>query len=240
MAPTTDLKPWQTQGEAKKRAVREMFAQIAPTYDAANSIMSAWGHKRWRSQAVAQIDLKLGESVLDVCCGTGDFLIAARERIGPDTSALGVDFCAPMLDIAAKKVDPNSRLTLGDALDLPVASDQFDAVTIGWGLRNVPDVGRAISEIARVLRPGGRFVCLDMSRPKGFMGRIGNTGYHVLVPLLGRLLGQRDAYAYLPKSTERFPDANELSQMFSEAGFTNVQYRPIFLGLIAMHWGAKS
>ena len=238
--PATELKPWQTQGEEKRVAVRDMFAKIAPTYDAANTIMSAWGHHRWRRQAVKAIALKPGESVLDICCGAGDFLIAARNRIGPEAQAIGIDFCAPMLEIAARKVDSKSRLALGDATDLPIADATFDAVTVGWGLRNVPDLDRALSEAVRVLAPQGRLVSLDMSRPKGIIGRLGNAGYHLIVPLLGRLLGQADAYAYLPKSTDQFLDAATLANRFRQAGLRDVKYRTFFFGLIAMHWGVKA
>jgi len=240
MDQATKIKPWQTEGEEKREAVREMFAGIAPTYDLANSIMSANGHLRWRRLAVAQINLQPGESVLDLCCGTGDFLIAARERTGASGQLIGLDFCQPMLDVAAKKVDSATKLTLGDATELPFVDEQFDAITVGWGLRNVPDLAAALSESARVLKPGGRFITVDMAQPRGALGPISRWMYHVTVPLLGRILGQADAYAYLPKSTEKFVSREELKTAMESAGFTNVQMKSLYFGNICMHWGAKA
>ncbi|QYK52403.1 MAG: bifunctional demethylmenaquinone methyltransferase/2-methoxy-6-polyprenyl-1,4-benzoquinol methylase UbiE [Fimbriimonadaceae bacterium] len=240
MDQATKMKPWQTEGEEKREAVREMFAGIAPTYDLANSIMSAKGHLRWRRMAVCLINLQPGESVLDLCCGTGDFLIAARELTGPTGQLIGLDFCQPMLDVAAKKVDSAIQLTLGDATELPFADRQFDAITVGWGLRNVPDLAAALAESARVLKPGGRFITVDMAQPSGPLGPISRWMYHVTVPLLGRILGQADAYAYLPKSTEKFVSREELKSVMESAGFKDVQMKSLYFGNICMHWGVKA
>lgn len=239
MSPSTQIPPWQTQGDQKREAVRDMFADIAPTYDLANSIMSARGHYRWREEACNLINLQPGESVLDLCCGTGDFLQAARKHVGPEGHLVGLDYCGPMLDVAAKKLDPQTQLTLGDATFLPFANDQFHASTVGWGLRNVPDLKATLAEVFRVLKPGGRFISVDMSQPTGPIAPISRWAYHVSVPLLGKILRQPEAYAYLPKSTEKFVSREELKAEFEAAGFKNVQYKSRFFGNIAIHWGIK-
>lgn len=239
MTPSTQIPPWQTEGNDKREAVRDMFADIAPTYDLANSIMSARGHFRWRNEACDLIELLPGEKVLDLCCGTGDFLIAARRRVTDSGQLVGLDYCAPMLDVAARKVDSATQLTLGDATYLPFADGQFDAVTVGWGLRNVPDLRASLLEVNRVLRIGGRFVCVDMSQPVGILGPISKWAYHVSVPLLGWILRQPEAYAYLPKSTDKFVTRLELKNEFERAGFENVQVKSRYFGNIAIHYGVK-
>lgn len=239
MAPSTQIPPWQTQGDQKREAVRDMFADIAPTYDLANSIMSARGHYRWRDEACELISLQPGESVLDICCGTGDFLHAARKKVGESGNLIGLDYCEPMLAVAAKKLDPKVKLTLGDATYLPFADQQFNAVTVGWGLRNVPDLEATLKEVFRVLKPGGRFISIDMSQPNGPIAPISRWAYHVSVPLLGKILRQPEAYAYLPKSTVKFVSREELKTAFESAGFKSVQFKSKFFGNIAIHWGIK-
>jgi demethylmenaquinone methyltransferase/2-methoxy-6-polyprenyl-1,4-benzoquinol methylase len=216
-----------------------MFAEIAPTYDLANSIMSARGHYRWRAEAIALLNLKAGDAVLDLCCGTGDFLIATRPKIGNNAPLVGLDYCGPMLQIAAQKVDPATKLILGDATDIPFQDGAFDAITVGWGLRNVPDLETTLSEVLRVLKPGGRFVSVDMSTPEGPIGPISRWAYRISVPLLGRILRHPEAYAYLPKSTERFLSRRELAQKFTEAGLEGVRHHARFFGNIAIHIGTK-
>lgn len=239
MAPSTQIPPWETKGANKREAVRGLFADIAPTYDLANSIMSARGHYRWRADACNLIGLKSGESVLDLCCGTGDFLTASREKVGESGRLVGLDFCAPMLEIAAKKLGGAADLMLADATEIPISDSQFDAVTVGWGLRNVPDLGKTLAEVIRVLKPGGRFVSVDMSEPEGPFGPVSRWAYHVSVPLLGRILRKPEAYAYLPKSTERFLTKKQLAAKMEAAGFTNVRVVSRYFGNIAIHWGVK-
>lgn len=240
MTPSTKTPPWKTQGDEKREAVRDMFADIAPTYDLANSIMSARGHHRWRAEACSLINLQAGETLLDLCCGTGDFLTAAEKHVGPTGKLVGLDYCAPMLEIAAKKVSPQTQLTLGDATYLPFENAQFDAITVGWGLRNVPNLKQTLQEVFRVLKQGGRLICIDMSQPAGPLGPISRWGYHIIVPILGRILRQPEAYAYLPKSTEQFLSRQELKDAFEQAGFSQVQFKTRFFGNIAIHWGTKS
>lgn len=263
---------WRTEGEDKRAAVRGMFGHIARGYDRMNGLMSLGLHHRWRTFSVSKLNLKPGDRALDVCCGTGDFILPLRRAVGPKGRIVGVDFCLPMLEEATEKfrnspllcggegpgvrgeVAPNdselpakgskdfpTSLALGDACRLPIASDTFDAVSVGWGLRNVPDVEGALREAARVLKRGGRFVSLDMARPENVIVR--KTAEFTLrraLPLLGRLLRLGgDAYAYLPESTLRFASRETLAAAMERAGFVDVAYRDLMLGNLCVHWGRK-
>jgi len=231
---------WKTEGEQKRTQVQGMFAEIAPTYDAMNSVMSFRLHHRWRAAAVAKLELQPGDRALDVCCGTGDFLLPLRRAVGPSGFVAGTDFCLPMLAVVPRKVQ-YPAVALGDACRLPYASAAFDGVTVGWGIRNVPDIDAAHREIARVLRPGGRFVSLDMALPRNPLLRaLSGFAFHTVVPLLGSLLGKTKAYTYLPKSTERFASREELAQSMRQAGFRDVGFRDFLFGNICLHWGTKA
>lgn len=231
--------PWTAEGQAKRQAVQEMFADIAPTYDLCNSLMSVAMHHRWRTLAVATLELRRGDTALDLCSGTGDFLRPLRKRVGDTGKVFGLDFCEPMLRIAAKKCTANG-LSLGDACRLPVTDSVADAATVGWGIRNVPDIDAAHREIARVLKSGGRFVSLDMATPQSKFFRASSTWvFNTVVPLLGRLVGKRKAYTYLPKSTQRFWTREDLKASMERAGFADVRYRDLFFGNICMHYGVK-
>jgi demethylmenaquinone methyltransferase/2-methoxy-6-polyprenyl-1,4-benzoquinol methylase len=231
--------PWTAEGQEKRAAVRDMFAEIAPTYDVCNALMSFSLHHRWRAYAVRLLNLQPGSRALDVCCGTGDFLQPLRKAVGQNGRIVGVDFCLPMLDIASDKKLANG-LALGDACKLPVRGASVDAVTVGWGIRNVPDIDAAHQEIARVLKPGGRFVSIDMARPRnGMVGAMSEWLFQHGVPLLGRLFGKTKAYTYLPKSTQRFSTREELKGSMERAGFRDVRYKDLFFGNICIHWGQK-
>jgi demethylmenaquinone methyltransferase/2-methoxy-6-polyprenyl-1,4-benzoquinol methylase len=235
----TDRTPWTAQGEEKREAVRRMFAQIAPSYDRMNGLMSLRLHRRWRQIAVDSLGLPAGATVLDLCCGTGDFLVPLRRAVGPQGRVFAGDFCLPMLDRAREK-DDSAALALADAGQLPYASDTFDAVTVGWGIRNVPDVDRVHGEIARVLRSGGTFVSLDMARPRNrLFGSASEWVFHRLVPLLGQWMGHAEAYRYLPESTRRFMTREELAESMTRAGFAEVAWRDLFFGNVCLHRGRK-
>lgn len=239
MGDTAKQTPWLTEGDEKRAAVRQMFADIAPSYDLVNSLMCFRLHHRWRTIAVQKINLKPGEHVLDLCCGTGDFLSPIKKAVGPTGSVTGLDFCGPMLAVARQKFQNSVNLTEADACTLPLADQRFDAATVGWGLRNVPDLDQALREAHRVLKPGGRFVSLDMARPRGPLGKISEWVFHTVVPALGRLFGKTTAYQYLPQSTLKFASREELKAKMEAAGFQNVQYKDLFFGNICLHWGAK-
>lgn len=229
---------WMTDGDEKRTAVRGMFAELAPVYDRLNGIMTLRAHGRWRRIAVRMLDLKPGESAIDVCTGTGDFLKPLRDAVGPIGFVAGVDFCAPMLERAADK--PANALSLGDACALPFRCEAVDAVTVGWGIRNVPDVDRAHAEIARILRPGGRFVSIDMAMPVNPIIRAVYRAIALtLLPALGGRFGVKCAYVYLPKSVERFKTREELALSMRKAGFTDVKWRDLLFGAICIHFGHK-
>lgn len=230
---------WVAEGQEKRAAVQRMFAAIAPTYDVCNSLMSLRGHHRWRRAAVSALNLKAGDTVADICCGTGDFFKPLRQAIGATGKLIGLDFCLPMLERSAVK-DEQAGRALGDAGRLPLRSACVDAVTVGWGIRNVPDIDAAHAEIFRVLKPGGRFVSLDMAVPKSALVRaMSNLFTRRGLPILGALFKQREAYTYLPESTQRFKTREELKASMEAAGFTNVTFRDFFFGNICMHLGVK-
>ncbi|MBI5707103.1 MAG: class I SAM-dependent methyltransferase [Armatimonadetes bacterium] len=260
-----DKAPWRAQGEEKRETVRQMFAEIAPSYDRVNSIMSFSRHRAWREQAVALLNLKMGDRALDICCGTGDFLVPLRKAVAfestpspgslrspaspsrgeagvlvePSGLVVGADYCAPMLQRAAEKLN-TKRLSLADACALPFASETFDAVTVGWGLRNLADMGKGLREVVRVLKPGGRFVSVDMAIPdnpliRGVSKLVSQFG----LPTLGRLFGSKDAYTYLPKSAETFATRQQLKESFEAAGLIDVRWKNRLFGNICIVWGRK-
>jgi demethylmenaquinone methyltransferase / 2-methoxy-6-polyprenyl-1,4-benzoquinol methylase len=236
MATEIDERIWLNEGERKRKAVREMFSEIAPRYDFLNSLMSFSLHRRWRAYAVSQLHLRPGDTALDVCCGTGDFLLEAKKIVGG--KAFGIDFCRPMLDRAANKV--SAPLGVGDACSLPVQDSSVNAVTVGWGIRNVPDIDAAHREIARVLKPGGRFVSLDMARPRnGIMRAICGFMFKSVVPRVGAIFGASKAYTYLPRSTEMFWSREDLCASMERAGLTEVTFKDLFFGNICAHFGRK-
>lgn len=232
-------KPWMLQGDAKREAVKGLFAEIAPKYDLLNSLMSLHLHHRWRAAAVRELELSSGDLALDICCGTGDFFAPLRKAVGTSGTVLGVDFCLPMLEIAERKL-PREPVHLGDACRLPFRNGRLDGVSVGWGIRNVPDIDGAHQEAYRVLQTGGRFVSLDMAQPKNRLIRAA-SGFIALriMPFLGRILSNKTAYKYLPESSKRFLSREELKSSMEAAGFVDVRWRDLFLGNICIHVGRK-
>lgn len=233
-----DKAPWEVQGTEKRDAVRSLFSDIAPSYDHFNDVLSLSRHHRWRSAAVAKLGLKTGGTALDLCCGTGDFMRPLRRAVGPTGTVLGLDFCAPMLRLAVAK--GLGSLALGDAALLPVATESVDSVTVGWGIRNVSDIDAVHREIVRVLKPGGAFASVDMARPRNRLVRsCAAVIFGKVAPFLGGAFGKAKAYAYLPKSTERFWSREELSRSMERAGLTRVAWRDFMFGNVCLHWGVK-
>jgi demethylmenaquinone methyltransferase/2-methoxy-6-polyprenyl-1,4-benzoquinol methylase len=226
------------------RRVREMFAGIAGRYDLLNHLLSGNIDKRWRRIVAEKLRPALGENsiALDVACGTGDLSLVIAEQCG--ARVVGVDFCRPMLEIAARKSVGQARIAPfieGDALKLPFADASFDAATIAFGLRNLSDVGVGLRELRRILKPGGRLVILEFSRPivPGFRALFQFYFSRVLPRIGGLVSGSRGAYEYLPDSVSKFPDQARLAAMMREAGFENVEYRNLTGGIAAMHSGAR-
>jgi demethylmenaquinone methyltransferase/2-methoxy-6-polyprenyl-1,4-benzoquinol methylase len=219
--------------------VRAMFDRIAPRYDLLNRAMTAGLDGRWRAAAAAAADVAAGDRALDVCTGTGDLAFALADRVTPSGEVVGVDFAERMLDLAREKAQGRTgvRFEAADALELPFADDAFDAATVAFGIRNVDDLDRGLAEMARVVRPGGRVVILEITTPAR-MRRFYEFWFDRVVPRLGRLLG-RDAaaYAYLPASVRRFPTPPELAARMAAAGLRDVRWRPLAFGIVAIHRG---
>ena len=217
-------------GQLAPDAVRRMFDRIAPFYDAMNRTMTAGLDRRWR-RLTAEAVVRPGDAVLDACCGTGDLAIAAARAGGRVT---GLDFSEPMLERARRKA-PEVEWIRGDLLELPFADASFDSATVGFGVRNVDDLQRALSELRRVLGPGGRLGILVITRPRGPLAPFYRLWFDGVVPLLGKLLPGGSAYTYLPASVRRFPGPAELAEMIEAAGFRNVRVRLFAGGIVALH-----
>jgi len=216
-------------------AVRTMFDRIAPVYDAMNRVMTAGLDLRWRRIAAAAV-VRAGDRVLDAACGTGDLAVAdARAGAG---HVIGLDFSERMLARAQRKA-PWIEWVRGDLLALPFPDGSFDAATVGFGVRNT-DLDRALAELRRVLRPGGRLAVLETTRPLGLLRPFYSLWFDRLVPLLGRLLPGGEAYAYLPASAKRFPPADELAARLRAAGFDDVAYRRLGGSIVALHTGVAA
>jgi demethylmenaquinone methyltransferase/2-methoxy-6-polyprenyl-1,4-benzoquinol methylase len=217
-------------GQLAPDAVRRMFDRIAPVYDAMNRTMTAGLDRRWRRISAESV-VRPGDRVLDACCGTGDLAIADARAGGKVT---GLDFSEPMLERARRKA-PELEWLRGDLLQLPFEDAVYDAATVGFGVRNVADLDRALAELRRVLRPGGRLAILEITRPGGVLGPFYRVWFDRVVPLLGKLLPGGSAYTYLPASVKRFPGPDELAERIAAAGFRDVRIRLFAGGIVALH-----
>jgi demethylmenaquinone methyltransferase / 2-methoxy-6-polyprenyl-1,4-benzoquinol methylase len=222
-------------GTLQPDAVRGMFDRIAPVYDAMNRVMTAGLDRSWRRLTVEAV-VQPGDRVLDACCGTGDLAVAAEREGGIVT---GLDFSTAMLDRAHPK-SPTVEWVEGDVLALPFADEAFDAATIGFGVRNVADLDRAIAELRRVLRPGGRLAILEITRPRGVLRPFFSLWFDRVVPQLGRVLPGGRAYTYLPASVQRFPGAEELAALLERGGFERVTFRLLGGTIVALHVGVRT
>jgi len=224
--------------------VRGMFDRIAGVYDLMNSAMTAGLHHQWRQRAVDRAEVGPGSDALDICCGTGDLALELRRRIGPDGRVVGSDFSEPMLELARRKSGEEGlpvEFGWADALDLPYGDASFDAVTIGFGARNLADLPEGLSEMARVLRPGGRLVILEITRPQREpLASFYSLWFDRLVPVIGSLAGDSDAYSYLPNSVRTFPEPRRLAAMIESAGFTEIRWMLLAGGIIAIHSATKA
>lgn len=227
---------------AHKRAyVRDMFARIAPRYDTLNRVMTFGMDQRWRVRAARRaVGNQTAPRVLDLATGTGDFAIALQ-TVCPQARVVGLDLVPEMLTYAAKKNAARGvPLVAGDALELPFPADTFDAITSAFMLRNVVSLEQAFSEMARVAKPGARIVALEITQPRlPLWSRIYKLYFYRLVPLLGGMLSEREAYRYLPDSLSRFVDAPALAEIMRRAGLRDVQYELLNLGTVAIHSASK-
>lgn len=225
--------------------VNRMFDRVAGRYDALNSLMTAGLHHRWREQAAARTELAPGDSALDVCCGTGDLALELAKLVSPGGHVVGCDFSEPMLDLAREKAAERGaegvRFEWADALELPYDSGRFDAVTVGFGVRNLADLDRGLREMARVLRPGGRAVILEFTSPTRQPFRFFYSfWFDRIVPLLGALSRDPEAYSYLPESVRTFPDPPGLAAKMEAAGFGSIHYLVMAGGMVVVHSGVKA
>ncbi len=212
------------EGDEKRRAVRSMFDAIAPRYDLVNRVMTFRLDVRWRRRAVSELGLPAGSLVADLACGTGDF---CREVDAAGLRSVGFDLSRGML--AAARTD--APLVEADILTLPVGPGRFDGITCGFALRNVVDLGALFAEMARVTRAGGRLALLEVSEPSNPLLRRGHAVYFGrVVPFVGGLLSDRDAYRYLPRSVAYLPPHETIAAMLGDAGFTSVSRRALTTG----------
>jgi demethylmenaquinone methyltransferase / 2-methoxy-6-polyprenyl-1,4-benzoquinol methylase len=220
-------------------SVRAMFDRIAGVYDVMNTVMTAGLHHRWRARAADLAALGAGDSALDVACGTGDLAIELSQRVGADGEVIGSDFAQEMLERARAKA-PALQWDLGNALDLPYVSNRFDAATVGFGARNFSDLDRGLAEMARVVKPGGRVVVLEITTPrKPPLSTFYSLWFDRIVPLIGRLTGEDEAYTYLPSSVKRFPGPEGLAAAMERAGLREIRWILTAGGIIALHVGTK-
>ena len=234
--------------EPQKRgspAVRKMFSSIAGKYDLLNRLFSLGTDVKWRRELASEIQEGSSLPVLDVATGTADVVLTMEECFSEDRLIVGTDFTLPMLQVGSQKVSDRQahrvKLTAGDAYALPFMENTFEAVTIAFGLRNLAHRVDGLTEMARVLVPGGRVIILEfspMDRP--VLGSIFRFYFHRVMPFLGGIIsGDRGAYRYLPESVEQFPDPVRLGQEMLEAGFTDVKYRALTFGIAYLHIGEK-
>ena len=226
--------------------VRAMFDRIAGFYDLMNSVMTAGLHHRWRARAADLAALEPGGSALDVACGTGDLAIELARRVGTAGEVIGSDFAEEMLVRARAKtaagVVSGGHLVWewGNALELPYASGRFDAATVGFGARNFSDLDRGLAEMTRVVRPGGRVVVLEITTPRRPpLSTFYRVWFDRVVPLIGRLTGEQEAYTYLPSSVRRFPGPEGLAAAMQRAGLGDIRWILTAGGIIALHVGTK-
>ncbi|KGX87966.1 demethylmenaquinone methyltransferase [Pontibacillus litoralis] len=231
--------------QSKSEKVHHVFEKVYQRYDKMNSIISFQRHKKWRKDVMKRMNVQQGDTALDVCCGTGDWTIALSNEVGSKGHIVGLDFSQNMLSIGRKKKEDlhlrNTEFIHGDAMELPFEDNSFDFVTIGFGLRNVTDYLKVLTEMARVVKPGGKVVCLETSQPTTFGYRQAYYFYfRYIMPLFGKLFAKSyKEYTWLYESAKDFPDQKQLKALFEQANLTNVQVKSYTGGVAAMHMGEK-
>ena len=228
---------------SKEEKVHDVFEKISADYDKMNSVISFNQHIKWRDDIMRRMAVRDGSSALDVCCGTADWTIALAKAVGASGEVTGLDFSESMLEAGKDKVKPFPIISLihGNAMELPFPDETFDYVTIGFGLRNVPDYEKVLSEMKRVLKPGGMIACLDTSQPELPVYRqLFRFYFKFIMPIFGKLLAKSyREYSWLQESAEEFPGMKKLAELFSDVGFKNVSFKSYSGGAAAGHVGFK-
>lgn len=243
MSPSPDQAP---SGRATDRGnaaspaeVRAMFDRIASVYDPMNLVISAFQEPRWRRRAVNLTGARPGDRLLDVATGTGKVAADLHARAQPGGNVLGVDISPRMIDVARRRFGDRLGLefVVGDALALPTEDATFDAATIAFGMRNLPDYRQGFAELTRSVRPGGRVVCLEIARPRSRNARFLQFWFDRIVPVLGRLAGQGGAYGYLVRSVRGYPSPDRIAEIMREVGLKDVTWHPMSGGIVTLHTG---
>ncbi|HLR01442.1 MAG TPA: demethylmenaquinone methyltransferase [Virgibacillus sp.] len=232
--------------QSKEERVHHVFEKIYTKYDSMNSIISFHRHKAWRKDVMKRMAIEKDTTALDLCCGTGDWSISLAEAVGTGGQVTGLDFSENMLSVAKEKNDELQLKQLsfihGNAMELPFSDDTFDYVTIGFGLRNVPDYMHVLKEMFRVTKPGGKVVCLETSQPTliGYR-QLYYFYFRFIMPVIGRLFAKSyKEYAWLHESAKDFPNKKQLTSMFKKAGFSHIQVKSYTGGVAAMHMAYKN
>ncbi|MFC0559875.1 demethylmenaquinone methyltransferase [Halalkalibacter alkalisediminis] len=231
--------------QSKEERVHQVFESIYKKYDVMNSVISFQRHKAWRKDTMKRMNVQAGDHALDVCCGTADWTIALAEAVGKEGRVEGLDFSKNMLKVGQEKVKEQNltqiNLTHGNAMELPYEDNSFDFVTIGFGLRNVPDYEQVLREMFRVTKPGGSVVCLETSQPTiPVFKQLYFFYFSRVMPIFGKFFAKSyDEYSWLQESTMSFPNREKLAQMFRDAGLINIEVKSYSGGVAAMHLGKK-
>jgi len=230
------------QADKKYAYVQSKFTEIAQRYDLFNDLITQGFHRLWKNEVVRLAGVRAGDQALDICCGTGDILQRLAQAVGPQGQAVGLDFSAGMLQVAASRnLGDQTQILQGDAQALPFHDGQFNAVTVGYGLRNLVDLHQGLSEVYRVLKPGGRFVSLDLGKvTMPVVKQLFHFYFFTVVPLIGKALYPgEDMFDYFPHSSLSYPGPEALKQMLEEVGFTQVSFKNYHFGGSVIHLALK-
>lgn len=226
----------------KSVIVRNLFDNIAPVYDLLNNIISFGLHKRWKKQAIAFLEIKEGDKVLDLCCGSGDMTKLILDEKIKNINITATDFSSKMLDQARKRFDKTSLVNIiqADAMNLPFVDNSFDCIIISFGLRNLESIPDGLIEMKRVLKKGGRLVSIDFGKPKSPLFKLMfNLYFNIFVPIFGLLFKKFEEYSYLPSSIKNFPSPSSLVTLLVELEYKKAFYKDLFMGFVSMQSACK-